>query len=75
MAAKKKAAAKKAAPSSGKREMLVVGSKVKEYVRSKGLMASGDLLAAISDHVHKLIDDAAARTEANKRSTLRPHDL
>ena len=67
MAAKKKA--------KSKREMLVVGSKVKDYVRSKGLMASGDLLQAISDNVHDMIDAAAGRTENNKRSTMRPHDL
>ena len=71
MAAKKKA--KKA--SSGKRDVLVVGSKVKDYVRSKGLMASGDLLEAISDQVHCMIDRAASRTESNKRSTMRPADL
>jgi len=68
MAAKKKAG-------KGKREVLVVGSKVKDYVRSKGLMASGDLLQAISDNVHDLIDAAADRTSNNKRSTMRPHDL
>ena len=68
-------AAKKKAKKSSKREMLVVGSKVKEYIKSKGLMASGDILAAISDQVHDLIDAAADRTQANKRSTLRPHDL
>ena len=68
MAAKKKA--KKA-----KREILVVGSKVKDYVRSKGLMASGDLLEAISNEVHDIIDRAASRTEANRRSTMRPQDL
>ena len=68
MAAKKKA-------KGGKREILIVGSKVKDYVRSKGLMASGDLLEAISDCVHTIIDRAADRTESNKRSTMRPHDL
>lgn len=68
MAAKKKAGG-------GKREILVVGSKVKEYVRSKGLMAAGDLLPAISDCVYEMIDRAAGRVGANKRSTMRPHDL
>jgi hypothetical protein len=72
MAAKKKAAGKK---SGGKREMLVVGSKVKELVRSKGLMAAGDLLEAVSNCVAGMIDKAAERVTANKRSTMRPHDL
>ncbi len=75
MAAKKKATKKTGGGGGGKREILVVGSKVKEYVRGKGLMASGDLLQAISDEVHDLIDRAANRTQANKRSTMRPQDL
>lgn len=74
MAAKKKAT-KKASNGGGKREMLVVGSKVKDYIRSKGLMASGDILEAISNNVHAMLDAAADRTAANKRSTMRPHDL
>jgi len=69
------AAKKKVKKVGGKREVLVVGSKVKDYVRSKGLMASGDLLEAISDQVHNMLDRAATRTESNKRSTMRPADL
>lgn len=58
-----------------KRDSLVVGSKCKEYVRSKNLMAAGDLLEAISEQVYGMLDAAAARTSSNKRSTMRPHDL
>ena len=58
-----------------KKEALVVGSKVRAYVRSKKMMMSGDALAAISDKVYAMLDDAMARTKANKRSTLRPQDL
>ncbi len=65
MAAKKPAA----------RETLVVGSKVKGHIRGKGLMAAGDLIDAVSNAVYKLLDEAAERTKANKRSTVRPHDL
>ncbi len=68
MAAKKKA-------KKGKRDMLVVGSKVKELVRGKELMASGDLLEAISERVHEIVDRAASRTLANGRKTMRPQDL
>jgi len=69
--------AKKAAKKSAKKakEMLVVGSKVKAYIKSKGCMTSGDALAALNDKVHDVLDQAAARTKANKRSTLRPQDL
>jgi hypothetical protein len=69
-------AAKKVAKKAGKsRDVLVVGSKVKELVRSKGLMAAGDLIQAVSDEVHRIIDRAAERVGNNKRSTMRPHDL
>jgi len=66
MAAKKKKKGK---------DVLVVGSKVKDVVRGKGLMASGDLIEAISDEVHDLLERAALRVENNRRSTMRPHDL
>lgn len=69
-------AAKKAKAAGGKkRDSLVVGSKCKEFVRSKDLMAAGDLIDAISEKVYAMLDAAAARVAANKRSTMRPHDL
>jgi len=55
--------------------MLVVGSKVKEYVKSKGLNSSGDLIEALNKKVEKLLDEAAERTKANGRKTMRPEDL
>ncbi|MCD6547089.1 MAG: NFYB/HAP3 family transcription factor subunit [Nanoarchaeota archaeon] len=56
-------------------KMLVVGSKVKEYVKSKGLNSSGDLIEALNKKVEKLLDEAAERTKANGRKTMRPEDL
>ena len=58
-----------------KKEMLVVVSKVKEYIKAKKCMTSGDLASALSDQVHNMLDRAAQRTRANKRSTVRPDDL
>ena len=69
--AKKKAAKKKAA----KKEVLVVASKVKAYVKSKKMMTSADAVVALSDKVYALLDDAIARTKANRRSTVKPQDL
>lgn len=66
------AAEAEAAPSS---ETLVVGSKVKAYVKSKDMMSSGELITALSDKVHDLLDAAIARTQANKRSTVKASDL
>lgn len=54
---------------------LVVGSKVKEYVKGKSLNSSGDLADALSGKVAKLLDEAAIRAEKNGRKTMRPEDL
>jgi len=70
--AKKKKTAKKAP---AVKESLVVASKVKAYIKSKGMMTSSDALAALNDVVHDILDKAVARTEANRRSTVKPQDL
>ena len=57
------------------RESLIVASKVKAYIKSKGMMTSSDALGAISDAVYCMLDSATARTKANRRSTVKPQDL
>ncbi|MCK4999387.1 MAG: hypothetical protein KAS23_07625 [Anaerohalosphaera sp.] len=69
--AKKKAAKKKA----GKKEVLIVASKTKAYIKSKGMMTSSDAIGALNDKIYALLDSAACRTEANRRSTVKPQDL
>lgn len=56
-------------------DVLVVGSKVKGYVKGKGLNSSGDLAEALSAKVAALLDEAAARAQSNGRKTVRPEDL
>ena len=63
------------AKKASKKEVLVVGSKVKNYIRSKKMMCSADAVVALSDKVHCILDAAMARTKANKRSTVKPQDL
>jgi hypothetical protein len=58
-----------------KRESLIVASKVKAYVKSKKMMTSSDALGAISDKVYAMLDEAIARTKANRRSTVKAQDL
>ena len=58
-----------------KRESLIVASKVKAYIKSNKMMTSSESLAAISDAVYCMLDAAIARTKANRRSTVRAHDL
>lgn len=70
-AKKKKAAPKKKVA----REVLVVASKVKEYIKAQGLQSSGDVIPALSDKIYSMLDEAAGRTQNNNRATVRPHDL
>lgn len=71
--AKKKAAKKKATKSN--RESLVVASKVKAYIKSKGMMTSSDAIDALNGKLYGMLDEALTRTEANRRSTVKPQDL
>ena len=57
------------------REIVVVGSKVKEVIKEAGLRSDGELVQAVSEKVHELLHEAVARCQKNNRSTVRPHDL
>jgi hypothetical protein len=63
------------ARSSKPKEIVVVGSKVKEVVKDAGLRSDGELVQAVSDEVHALLAKAIKRCKGNNRSTVRPHDL
>lgn len=71
--------AKKKAASGGKkggsREVLIVASKVKAYIKSKNLNTASESIEAISERVYEMIDAAANRTESNGRKTLKAQDL
>jgi hypothetical protein len=69
--AKKKAAAKAAK----KCESLIVASKVREYIKSKGMMTASESIEAINCAVYKLLDSATERTKANRRSTVKSQDF
>ena len=66
--------AKKKKAKKGK-EVLVVASKVKAYIKSKKFMSSSDVIDGLSAKVYALLDEAMARTKSNKRSTVRARDL
>ena len=59
----------------GKVEMMVVASKVKAYIKSKGCMTSSDALAELNGKLACLLDAAVERTKGNKRSTVKAQDL
>ncbi|MBI2396437.1 MAG: hypothetical protein HYV17_01480 [Xanthomonadales bacterium] len=73
MAAAKKTTVKQ--PAKRAREILVVGSKVKDVIRTAGYRGDGEFVQAVSDRVHVMLEAAIKRAENNKRGTLRPHDL
>lgn len=65
-------------PASGKgggREILVVASKVKAYVKGKRMNTSSEAIAALSSRVYEILDAATQRTSSNGRKTLKAHDL
>ena len=72
MAGKKKAAA---APKKKELEMLLVQSKVKEFVREHEMMCASDLTEALNEAVSQLLEKAIARAEANGRKTARASDV
>jgi len=57
------------------KEVLVVGSKVKAYIKSKDMRCAGDSIGALSDAVSCILDKAIARAKANKRSTVQAQDI
>lgn len=57
------------------KEVLVVASKVKEYIKSKDCQTAAEVIDALSDKVYKLLDEACARTKDNGRVTVKEYDL
>ena len=70
--ARKATRGKKAA---GGAPQLVVGSKVKEYVKGRGCKNSSEVLDAANAALRDVLDRACTRAEANKRSTVRAQDF
>ena len=58
-----------------KKDMLIVGSKVKAAIKASKCMCEGDTLPELNEKVHELLAAAVARCKGNKRSTVRPTDL
>ncbi len=56
-------------------ELLVVASKVKDYIKGKGFQTSATALDALSVKVKALLDEATARAKDNGRSTVKDRDI
>lgn len=56
-------------------ELLVVASKIRTYLKDKNAKMSGDLPEAVNKKVMAILDEAAARSRGNKRTTVKPQDI
>lgn len=56
-------------------EVLIVASKVRSYLKGKGVKMSGELVAALNAKTKAHLDNAASRAQANKRATVKPQDV
>ena len=57
------------------KDILVVSSKVKEYIKSKDCLTSSDVIEALSNKVHNCLDDAIKRASGNGRKTVTAKDI
>jgi histone H3/H4 len=67
-------AGKKKSPKKAK-EMLLVQSKVKEFIRGHEMMCATDLLESLNDYVCEVLERAVGRAQANGRKTARGYDI
>lgn len=56
-------------------DIMIVASKVRNYLKTKGVKMSGELVDGLNKKVRWLLDTAVERTRANKRSTVKSHDV
>lgn len=60
----------------GKKEVLVVASKVKTYIREKaGMSTSAAVMEVLSDKVRQICDEAIAKAESENRKTVMDRDF
>ena len=69
--AKKKAGKSK----SGKKDIVIVASKMKDAIRTAGCNVAGDAIDHLNDKVHHILMQAVARAKDNGRKTVRGYDF
>ena len=74
--AKKKATKSSSSTKKKSGEVLVVQSKVRDYIKSVGDYNVGsDLMGAVSSKVEDMLSDAAMRAKDNGRKTIQARDV
>jgi histone H3/H4 len=62
--------------SNSEKEILVVASKLKKYIRStSGMSTSGSVAPALSDTIRSLCDQAIEKAKADRRKTVMDRDF
>lgn len=56
-------------------DALVVKSKVREAAKKKRMNLGGDAVEALNREVMRLVDRAAERAKANRRTTIKGRDV
>ncbi len=56
-------------------ELLVVRSKVRELAKKKKMNMGADAADALSKEVARMVDRAAERAKANRRTTIKGRDI
>ena len=56
-------------------EVLVVASKVRNYLKEKGVKMSSELVPALNKKIQEILDAGASRAQGNKRATVKPYDV
>ncbi len=57
------------------KEVLVVASKVRDYVKKSGCNTSGEFIGELSNTVYCAIDKAIDRAQGNNRKTVQAKDV
>ena len=58
------------------KEILVIASKVKQYIRSRSDMnTSANVMAVLSDRIRALCDEAIENARRDKRKTVKDRDI
>ena len=56
-------------------EILVVQSKVKDFIKKQGCQTSATAIDALSQRVEGLLKEACERAKSNNRSTVKDRDI
>lgn len=65
----------KKAAKGGKKDIVIVGSKMKDAIRSNDCNVAGDAIEFLNEKVHEMIANAVARAKENGRKTVRGYDF